>query len=98
MRDLLPNPSPAARLAVDYFVYQVAKHIGALPPAWAAWTRLSSPRDRASVRPRFAGRICEASAWLGVTLDPSANTRHGPKISTADSRLSPGSVPTERKN
>jgi acetate kinase len=30
MRDLIGNADPAARLAVDYFVYQVVKHVGAL--------------------------------------------------------------------
>ena len=30
MRDLLGSKEPAARLAVDYFVYQVTRHIGAL--------------------------------------------------------------------
>ena len=36
-------------------------------------------------------RICEASAWLGVTLDPTANAAHGPRISTAgQSRLGRG--------
>src|SRR6185369_6726084 len=30
MRDLLESPEPTARLAVDYFVYQAAKQLGAL--------------------------------------------------------------------
>src|SRR3954447_13921422 len=30
MRDLLESSEPGARLAIDYFVYQAAKHIGAL--------------------------------------------------------------------
>jgi len=30
MRELIDSPDPRARLAVDYFVYQAAKHIGAM--------------------------------------------------------------------
>src|SRR4029079_75395 len=33
MRDLLGNADPAAQLAVDFFVYQAAKEIGALTAA-----------------------------------------------------------------
>jgi acetate kinase len=42
-------------------------------------------------------RIAEASAWLGVAIDPAANAKHGPKISTADSRVSVWVVPTNEE-
>jgi acetate kinase len=42
-------------------------------------------------------RICEASAWLGVTLDASANAGHGPRISTSGSRVSAWVVPTNEE-
>jgi len=54
MRDLLDNPDPAARLAVDYFVYQAAKQVGALTAVlggvdalvFAAGSRQSVRRSR----------------------------------------------------
>jgi acetate kinase len=42
-------------------------------------------------------RICEASAWLGVTLDPIANAGHGPRITTAGRRVSAWVVPTNEE-
>jgi acetate kinase len=42
-------------------------------------------------------RICEASAWLGLALDHSANAAHGPRISTLASRVSAWVVPTNEE-
>jgi len=42
-------------------------------------------------------RICEASAWLGVTLSPAANARHQTRISTAGSRVSAWMIPTNEE-
>ena len=56
MRDLLDNPDPAARLAVDYFVYQAAKqHRRARRRAAAESMRWSSPPGSASAPPRSGG-------------------------------------------
>ena len=42
-------------------------------------------------------RICEASAWLGLTLDPAANAAHGPRISTPNSHVSAWVIPTNEE-
>ena len=42
-------------------------------------------------------RICEASAWLGLELDPEANARNDPRISRAGSRVSAWVVPTNEE-
>ena len=42
-------------------------------------------------------RICEASAWLGVSLDAEANAAHGPRISAAGSRVSAWVIPTNEE-
>ena len=42
-------------------------------------------------------RICERLAWLGVALDPSANAAHGPRITTAESRVSVWVIPTNEE-
>ena len=73
MRDLLDNPSPSARLAVDYFVYQVAKYIGALAAVLGGVDALVFTAGIGERSVEIRRRICEASAWLGVTLDANAN-------------------------
>jgi acetate kinase len=40
-------------------------------------------------------RICEALAWMGLSIDAAANDRAGTRISAADSRVSAWVVPTD---
>lgn len=97
MRDLLPSPDPAARLAVDYFVYQAAKHIGALAAVLGGVDALVFTAGIGEHSAEIRRRICEASAWLGVSLDSSANAVHGPRISTSSSPVSTWVVPTNEE-
>ena len=97
MRDLLDHPSPSATLAVDYFVYQVAKHIGALAAVLGGVDALVFTAGIGERSVEIRRRICEASAWLGVTLDANANTSHGPKISASGSRPSVWVIPTNEE-
>ena len=97
MRDLLDNPSPSAKLAVDYFVYQVAKHIGALAAVLGGVDALVFTAGIGERSVEIRRRICEASAWLGVTLDTNANIAHGPKISASGSGPSVWVIPTNEE-
>ena len=73
MRDLLGNAEPAARLAVDYFVYRAAKEIGALAAVLGGVDGLVFTAGIGENSAEIRRRICEASAWLGVELDDAAN-------------------------
>ena len=97
MRDLVGNADPAARLAVEYFVYQAAKHVGALAAALGGVDALVFTAGIGEHSAEIRRRICEASSWLGVELDSSANAGHGPRISTAGSRVSAWVVPTNEE-
>jgi len=97
MRDLLASADPAARLAVDYFVYQAAKQIGALAAVLGGVDALVFTAGIGERSVEIRRRICEASAWLGVTLEPNANAAHGPRITTAGSRVSAWVVPTNEE-
>jgi acetate kinase len=97
MRDLLVSPEPAARLAVDYFVYQAAKQIGALAAALGGLDALVFTAGIGENSPEIRRRIGEACAWLGVEIDPEANAARGPRISTGASRVSAWVVPTNEE-
>jgi acetate kinase len=97
MRDLLKSTGTAARLAVDYFVYQAAKHVGAMAAALGGVDALVFTAGIGEHSPEIRKRICEASAWLGLTFDDAANQRHGPRISAADSRISVWVIPTNEE-
>ena len=97
MRALLGNPDPAARLAVEYFVYQAVKHVGALAAVLGGVDALVFTAGIGEHSPEIRRRICERLAWLGVTLDPSANAAHGSRITAAESRVSAWVIPTNEE-
>jgi acetate kinase len=97
MRTLESSTDPRARLAVDYFVYQAAKHIGSLAAVLGGVDALVFTAGIGENSTTVRRRICEASAWLGVALDPAANARHGPRIYTDSSRVSVWVIPTNEE-
>ena len=97
MRDLLGRTEPAARLAVDYFVYRAAKEIGALTAALGGIDALVFTAGIGENSPEIRRRICQSSAWLGVDLDEAANARPFTTISTARSKVSVLVIPTNEE-
>jgi acetate kinase len=97
MRDLLGRNEPSARLAVDYFVYRAAKEIGALTAALGGIDALVFTAGIGENSPEIRQRICAASAWLGIELDPAANTQRLSKISNGNSKISVWVIPTNEE-
>jgi acetate kinase len=97
MRDLLQSSEPAARLAIDYFVYRATKEIGALAAVLGGIDGLVFTAGIGENSAEIRRRICVASAWLGVELDPDANDAGGPRISTRASRVSAWVIPTNEE-
>jgi acetate kinase len=97
MRDLLGRPEPEARLAVDYFVYRAAKEIAAMAAALGGLDGLVFTAGIGENSAEIRGRICEASAWLGIDLDGAANAARSARISRAGSRVSAWVIPTNEE-
>lgn len=97
MRNLIESKEPAARLAVDYFVFRAAKEIGALAAALGGIDALVFTAGIGENSAEIRRRIVEASAWLGVQLDASANHARGPRISTPSSKVSAWVIPTNEE-
>jgi acetate kinase len=97
MRDLLGRPEPAARLAVDFFVYRTAKEIGALAAVLGGVDALVFTAGIGENSAEIRQRISEASAWLGIELDSGANVGKGPRISTPESKVSVWVIPTNEE-
>jgi acetate kinase len=97
MRDLLGRSEPAAQLAVDYFVYRVAKEIGALTAVLGGIDGLVFTAGIGENSPEIRKRICAASAWLGIDLDEAANNRRESQISTQQSKVSVWVIPTNEE-
>jgi acetate kinase len=97
MRDLLASDEPDARLAVDYFVYRAAKEIGALTAVLGGLDGLVFTAGIGENSSEIRDRICRASAWLGIEIDPEANERRGPRLSRPGSRVSAWVIPTNEE-
>jgi acetate kinase len=97
MRELENSADPRARLALDYFVYQAAKQIGALAAVLGGVDAIVFTAGVGENSVSMRRRICEASAWLGVDLDSGANERNGPRITRAGSAVSVWVIPTNEE-
>lgn len=97
MRELLGSGDEAARLAVDYFVYRVAKEIGALAAVLGGLDALVFTAGIGENSPQIRSRIGAAAAWLGCALDAQANERGALRISSDDSRISVWVIPTDEE-
>ena len=97
MRDLLASDAPAARLAIDYFVYRAAKEIGALTASLGGLDALVFTAGIGERSVPIRQRICEASAWLGIELDEAANQAAGPLITRRNGRVSAWTIPTNEE-
>jgi acetate kinase len=97
MRELEASKDPNAAFAVDYFVYRAGLNAGLLA---AALQGIDAFVFTAGIGENSAGireRIAEKLAWLGVALEPAANTVHAQKISRPDSRVPVYVVPTDEE-
>ncbi|MCU0246293.1 MAG: acetate/propionate family kinase [Bryobacter sp.] len=97
MRVLLSSKEPRARLAVDYFIYQCAKQIGALAAVLGGIDGLVFTAGIGENSAEIRKRICDASAWLGIEFDEKANATRGPRISLPRSRVSAWVIPTNEE-
>jgi len=97
MRDLLERTEPEARLAVDYFIYRIAKEIGSLAAALGGVDALVFTAGIGENSPEIRRRVCRACAWLGVEIDAEANEQRAARISTAQSKLSVWVIPTNEE-
>ena len=97
MRDLLGRSEPKAQLAVDYFVYRVAKEIGALTAVLGGLDALVFTAGIGENSSEIRQRVCAASSWLGIELDKTANNNGQARVSTSDSKVSVWVIPTNEE-
>jgi acetate kinase len=97
MRDLLGKNEPEARLAVDYFIYRIAKEIGALTSVLGGINGLVFTAGIGENSPEIRQRVCEACKWLGVEIDLNANSTNATRISTSSSKVSAWVIPTNEE-
>jgi acetate kinase len=97
MRVLLASPEAAAAEAVDLFVYQLVKHIGAMIAVLGGVEAIIFTAGIGEHCAPIRARACDSLRWLGITLDAEANARHQSRISADDSRIGVYVIPTDEE-
>ncbi len=95
MRSLLANPAPAAREAVEMFIYRITRELGSLAAALGGLDALIFTGGIGEHAAPVRDGVCRAAEWLGIRLDPAANARNEPRISHADSGVPVFVIPTD---
>jgi acetate kinase len=97
MRELQDSKDPRALLAIEYFVYSMTKMAGAYAAVLGGLDALVFTAGIGEHSAVVRAGLCRALAWLGITLDEAANAKNGPRISSADSRVSVWVIPTNEE-
>lgn len=97
MHILLQSEEPAAREAVELFVYRVGRELGSMAAALGGIDALVFSAGIGERAAEVRAAILERAAWLGFELDPEANRRHGPCITSGKSTASAWVIPTDEE-
>lgn len=95
MRILLASALPAAKEAIDLFVYRIGRELGSLTAALHGLDAVVFTGGIGENAAEIRARVCRDAQWLGVALDDRANAAGGPCISGHDSRISAWVIPTD---
>lgn len=88
VRTLLQSPEPKAKLALDYYIYRIGRELGSLAAALGGLDALVFTAGIGENAAVIRERVCLDASWLGLQLDPAANAKAGPCLTTAKSRVS----------
>jgi acetate kinase len=94
MRTLEESTDPAAKAAIELFVYRIGRELGSLAAALGGLDAIVFTAGIGENSARLRERVCADAAWLGVELDHAANASGGPRISIAQSRVAACVIPT----
>jgi acetate kinase len=97
MRTLLASEDPRARRAVELYLYRIRREMGSLAAALGGLDTIVFTGGLGENAVPIREGVCRDAEWLGVELDATSNTRGGPRISTAASRVQAWAIPTNEE-
>nr|WP_242464703.1 acetate/propionate family kinase [Halorhodospira abdelmalekii] len=98
MRHLLESDDSAAAEAVEFFCYRAVREIGSLAAALGGLDALIFTAGIGEHAAPVRERIMAGLSWLGLELDAAANAGHGPRLTTAQSRVRAWVVATDEEH
>ena len=97
MRTLLASEAPLAHLAVEYFVYHVARTAAALAGCMGGIDGLVFTAGIGEHSAEIRSRVLQRLRWLGFSLDEAANQAGGPLLTRAESKRPAYVIPTDEE-
>lgn len=85
-RDLLDDPRPEAREAIELFAFRVAGEVARLATTLGGIDALVFTAGIGEHQPDIRTAVCERLRWLGIDLDPRSNATNACVISTRSSK------------
>ncbi|HEX4378100.1 MAG TPA: acetate/propionate family kinase [Steroidobacteraceae bacterium] len=95
MRELLDSRKPAAKEAVDLFIYRITRELASLVGAMGGLDAVIFTGGIGEHAPPIRAQVVAGARWLGLDLDEAANARAGPRISPNGSKVSAWVIPTD---
>jgi acetate kinase len=97
IRDLLASDAPLAALAVEYFVYHIARTAGALAVSMGGIDGLVFTAGIGEHSVAVRERVLRRLEWLGFEADRAANEKSDGRITTKSSRAAAFVIPTDEE-
>ena len=97
VRDLEASTDDKAKFALEYFAYRAGLYTGMLASALGGIDGFVFTAGIGENSPTMRSRIAEHLAWLGIVIDPAANTAQQTQISKPDSRVPLYVIPTNEE-
>ncbi|MEA2743544.1 MAG: acetate kinase [Acetobacteraceae bacterium] len=97
IRVLLQSEAPLAKLAVEYFVYHIARTAGALAVSMGGIDAMVFTAGIGEHSVPIRARVLHRLSWLGFTLDDAANANGKGRITAAASRIPAFVIPTDEE-
>lgn len=97
MRTLLASDDARAKDAIELFVFRMVREIGALTSSLDGLDGIVFTAGIGEHAPAIRAMVCARLAWLGVQLDPEANSSNAALVSTPQSQIEVRVVPTHEE-
>jgi acetate kinase len=97
MRTLEESDAPAAKEAIDYFVYRVKRELGAMAAAIGGLDGIVFTGGIGEHSQLVRARVCADLGFLGVAVDEAKNAADGPDLTAAGATCRVMVVPTDEE-
>jgi acetate kinase len=97
MRVLEVSDDPAAKAAIDYFVFRIRREIGGLAASLGGLDALIFCGGIGENSRLVRARVCDDMAWIGIAIDPQRNEANETILSAPLSPVEVMMIPTNEE-